>query len=194
MEEHRSAKPPVAAAHETPSASWVSRTRHRVLDGQYVWGSLDIGASRHGFRHYRLVVFPPGVTESERRRIRLARGWPTWGAVAFTACLMCLCAALGPWTGLMASVALWLGSGVLVHARAGDVLARVRTLSVVLVARHHDPLSADRIAVMATVAEQLTHADRLLERHEISAARHELAWSLAYDRLALDPSTRSPID
>ncbi|MCV7012472.1 DUF6611 family protein [Mycolicibacterium madagascariense] len=188
-DEHRSAGGHVDAPDEgNGSASWSSRARHRVLDGRYAWGSLDVGASRQGFRHYRLVVFPPGVTASERRRIRLARSWPTWGAVAFTACLSILCTALGPWTGLMASTALWLSSGILVRLRAGDVATRVRTLSVVLMDRHHDPRSAERIALMADVAERLTHADRLLQEQKISAACHELAWGLAYDLLALGQS------
>ena len=168
--------------------------RDRVLDGQHVWGYLEVGASRQGFRHHRLVVFPPGVTDSERRRIRLARSWPTWGAVALIACLACLCTALGPWTGLMTSVALWLGSGVLVHVRAGDALVRVRTLSVVLIDRHDDPLSAQRLALMAAVAEGLAHADRLLQRRQISVARHELAWGHAYDQLALGQSAQSPTE
>jgi hypothetical protein len=36
------------------------------------------------------------------------------------------------------------------------------------------------------VVEQLTHADLLLARKEISATKHELIWGLAYDRLGPD--------
>jgi hypothetical protein len=164
----------------------LSRARHSVLDGRHLWGSIEIGLPKQGFRHYRLVVFPPGVTVSDRRRIRQARAWPTWGAVTFVACLVGLSAALGPWTDLMTSAALWLGAGVVVFVRAGEARARVRTLSVVLVDRHYDPRTADTFALLASVAEQLTHADLLLARKEISATKHELIWGLAYDRLGPD--------
>jgi hypothetical protein len=73
-----------------------------------------------------------------------------------------------------------------VFVRAGEARARVRTLSVVLVDRHYDPRTADTFALLASVAEQLTHADLLLARKEISATKHELIWGLAYDRLGPD--------
>jgi hypothetical protein len=36
----------------------------RVIDGQRAWGSIDTGVSRQGFRRYRLVVFPPEISDS----------------------------------------------------------------------------------------------------------------------------------
>jgi hypothetical protein len=167
---------------------------HRALDGKHVWGSVDIGLPKQGFRWYRLTVFPPGITEADRRRVRLARGWPTWGAVMFVASLVCLSATLGPGIGLATSTTLWLGAGLLAFGRAGDVRAHVRTLSVALIDRHHDPRTAARFALLETVVDLLTQADLLLARGQISAAQHELIWGLAYDRVAPDhpDSTEHP--
>jgi hypothetical protein len=162
----------------------LSRIGLRILGGRYLWGSLEIGLPQQGFRHYRLVVFPPGVTEADRRWIRLARSWPTWGAVTFVVCLVCLSVALGPGAGLLTSAVLWLGGGLVVFVRAGEQRARVRTVSVVLIDGHHDPRTAHVLALLASVAEQLANADRLLARKEISASQHEFIWGLAYDRIA----------
>jgi len=46
----------------------------RVIDGDRPWGSIDIRPDRFGVTRYRLVVYPPGITESERRLVRVARG------------------------------------------------------------------------------------------------------------------------
>jgi hypothetical protein len=58
----------------------------RLLAGAHPWGSFDIQPDRFGVIRYRLVVFPPGISESERRRVRVARGWPAWGLVAWIIC------------------------------------------------------------------------------------------------------------
>jgi hypothetical protein len=66
-------------APQRPVARWWAR----VLDGQRPWGSIDFVASRQGFRSYRLVVFPPGITDVERRLLRLWQRWPIWGALVW---------------------------------------------------------------------------------------------------------------
>ncbi|HEX2402769.1 MAG TPA: DUF6611 family protein, partial [Mycobacterium sp.] len=44
----------------------------RLLDGDRAWGSLEIRPDRFGVTRYRLVVFPPGIDDAERRRVRMA--------------------------------------------------------------------------------------------------------------------------
>lgn len=155
-----------------------------MLDGKHVWGSVEIGLPKQGFRWHRLTVYPPGITDVDRRRLRLARSWPTWGSVMFVASLVCLGAALGPWMGLVTSAALWLAAGAWVLIRTNDLRAHVRTFGVILIDRHHDPRTAARFALMNTVFEALTHADLLLEQKKITVTHHELIWGIAYDRLA----------
>jgi hypothetical protein len=184
-----------AARHLGPVGSLIAQVeRHcrTVLAGKHVWGSVEIGLPRQGFKWYRLVVFPPGTTDSERRRFRLAYGWPAWGAVLFVISLIYLGDLFGPWLGLATSATVWLGTGVWVFIRVGDVRPRVRTLSVVLIDRHYDPLSADRFARLESAFGQLERADLLLTQGQISTADHELRWGLAYDLLATD-RTR-PVD
>ncbi len=68
--------------HDTREGSGLLRRGWlRLLDGDRSWGSIDIRPDRFGVTRYRLVVYPPGISESERRWVRVARGWPLMGAV-----------------------------------------------------------------------------------------------------------------
>src|SRR5258708_26985110 len=58
----------------------------RVIDGDRPWGSIDIRPDRFGVTRYRLVVYPPGITESERRLVRVAPGRPLGGARVWSTC------------------------------------------------------------------------------------------------------------
>src|SRR5690242_13702116 len=80
----------------------------RLLDGDRAWGSLEIHPDRFGLTRYRLVVFPPGINAAERRSVRVARGWPLWGAVVWVLCEVCLTQTTGPWTAvLMSTRSMW---------------------------------------------------------------------------------------
>ena len=70
----------------------------RLIDGDRPWGSIDIRPDRFGVTRYRLVVYPPGISESERRRVRAARGWPLWGALVWVVGEIWLSHVTGPWT------------------------------------------------------------------------------------------------
>ena len=72
---------------------------------------------------YRLVVFPPGISDSERRRVRVARGWLLWGALVWVFCEILLSQMTGPWTALVNSTAIYLGLGLVAMAMAGDAQA-----------------------------------------------------------------------
>ena len=49
---------------------------------------------------YQLVVYPPGISVGERRRIRLWRGWPLWGALLWVVSEIAVSRLTGPWTAL----------------------------------------------------------------------------------------------
>ncbi len=91
----------------------------RLLDGDRPWGSIDIRPDRFGVTRYRLVVYPPGISESERRRVRAARGWPLWGALVWIVGEIWLSHVTGPWTALTLSTAAYLGAGLVAVAMAG---------------------------------------------------------------------------
>jgi hypothetical protein len=155
----------------------------RLLDGDRAWGSIEIRPDRFGVTRYRLVVFPPGITESERRRVRVARGWPLWGALAWVFCEIWLSHTTGPWTALVSSTALYLGLGLAATISAGDPRRQVRSIGATVMAGNPDPVSSARRARLESLASTLIEADELLARGEISATTHEMAWWRVYDQM-----------
>ncbi len=156
----------------------------RLLDGDRPWGSIDIRPDRFGVTRYRLVVYPPGISEAERRRVRAARGWPLWGALVWITCEIFLTNVTGPWTAFALSTAAFLGSGVLAVMMAGEPRTRVRTIGAMVMAGHHDPISVaarDRLEVLAGT---LMEADELLARGAMSPTAHEMTWWQVYEQMA----------
>lgn len=156
----------------------------RLLDGDQRWGSLDVVSNRFGVTTFRLVVYPPGITGVERRRLRVWRGWPLWGATLWVLCELLLVQLVGPWTALGMSTTAFVVSGAVALHLAGGARSEVRTLRVSL-ARGHEDLRAR--AVAATIS-RLTHAmadadDRLAEG-AITVAEHEMVWWRVYRHMA----------
>jgi len=48
----------------------------RLLDGKRPWGAIDVLPDRFGVTRYRLMVYRPDITESERRWVRVAHASP----------------------------------------------------------------------------------------------------------------------
>jgi len=155
----------------------------RALDGDRPWGSIDIRPDRFGVTRYHLVVFPPGISESDRRRVRVARGWPMWGALVWVVCEISLSHMTGPWTALVASTMIYLGLGLIAAMRAGDARRQVKTIGVMVMAGHHDPVSSSLHHQLDSLACTLIEADELLARGEISPAAHEMTWWRVYDQM-----------
>jgi hypothetical protein len=156
----------------------------RLLDGDSPWGSIDIRPDRFGVTRYRLVVYPPGISESERRWVRLARGWPSWGVLVWFTCEMFLTNVTGPWTAFAISTTACLGSGLASFAMAGTPRTRVRTLAATVMAGHHDPISGASRDRLEELAATLLDADERLAAGRISAIQHELIWWQVYDQMS----------
>jgi hypothetical protein len=156
----------------------------RLLDGEWPWGSLDIRPDRFGMTRYRLVVYPPGISESERRRVRVARGWPLWGVLVWVMCETFLSNVTGPLTALTVSTAAWLGSGLAAFAMAGAPRGRVRAMAAMVMAGYHDPVSAAARDRLEELAATLMRADDRLAGGQISATQHEMAWWQVYDQMS----------
>ena len=156
----------------------------RLLDGDRPWGSIDIRPDRFGVTHYRLVVYPPGISEAERRRVRVARGWPLWGALVWVACEIFLSDLAAPWVALGISTVACLGSGLVSFALAGTPRTRVRTLAAMVMAGHHDPISGAARDRLEHLAETLTEADERLADGHISPIQHEMVWWQVYDQMS----------
>src|SRR3954470_24247307 len=102
----------------------------RLLDGDRAWGSMEVRPDRFGVTRYRLVVFPPGISEAERRRVRVARGWPLWGALVWVFCEVSLSHLTGPLTALVTSTAVYLGLGFIMMRSAPNAPSLLRTTRV----------------------------------------------------------------
>ncbi len=155
----------------------------RLLDGDRPWGSIDIRPDRFGVTRYRLVVYPPGISESERRRVRVARGWPLWGALVWIICEIWLTHVLAPVVAFAVSTAAYVGSGMVAMAMAGVQRTRVRIMAAMVMAGHRDPISGAIRDKLEALAGCLMEADERLAHGEISPTDHELTWWRVYDEI-----------
>jgi len=162
-----------------PLPRWCSR----LLDGKRVWGSVDLWPGRYGFRKYRLVVFPPGISPVDRRLVRLWRGWPMWGAVLWGLCVIALGNALSPGPAIVWSTTLYLAAGAVTFALAGEARTQVRSLQVVLIDGYVDAQSAAKYAEWKELAGTLTEADDMVDQGKASPVQHEVVWWEVYERL-----------
>ena len=88
-----------------PGSGVLRRGWLRLVDGACPWGSFFVCPDRMGVTRHRLVIYPPGINETERRRLRVWRGWPTWGALLWIASDGILTGPIGSRTALVISTA-----------------------------------------------------------------------------------------
>lgn len=167
-----------------PGSSLLRRGWLRLLDGDRPWGSLDIRPDRFGVTRYRLVVYPPGISETERRLVRVARGWPLWGALVWVVCEIFFTNLTGPWTAVAVSTAACLGSGAVVYAMAGALRTGVRAIVVTVMVGYHHPASAAARDRIEELAATLMEADDRLASGQMSALQHEMVWWQVYDQMS----------
>jgi hypothetical protein len=172
-----------APGHLRPSSSLAKRWWLRVADGEHGWGSIDVGRSSHGFRNYRLVVFPPGISQAERRCVRLWRAWPTWGALLWLMVMICSGSVLGPWAALAISATAYLAAGAILRARAGKVCSQVRALRVAQIQGHADARWTAQYELLEMLVGVLGRADARRAQGQLSIVDHEMVWWNVYDRL-----------
>jgi hypothetical protein len=160
----------------------VTRWR-RLRDGGNVWGSVDASVEGQGFTRYRLVVFPPGISATERGAVRLWRAWPTWGALGWLIVMICAVSVLSPWTALATSATVYLAAGAITFIRAGSPRTQVRTLSAVRIDGNDDPQWTAKCVLLQSLAQTLADADELHRQGQLSVVEHEAIWWSVYDRL-----------
>ena len=140
----------------------------RLAEGPAVWGSFSAGAGRYGVCRYRLVVFPPGISSMQRRRLRLWRGWPVWGLVMWLAVAVGL-SSLGAsgTTVLVVATAVLVVSGVVARRTAGTLPSAVRTVDLTTIPGYNVPEGMPTPKSIADTLAELRSADRRLERGAI---------------------------
>jgi len=155
----------------------------RLVDGAFPWGSFIVCLDRMGVTRYRLVIYPPGINDTERRRLRVWRGWPMWGALLWIASYVILHGLIGPGTALGISTAAFVGTGVVAFIRAGDVRGRVRTMSATVMSGYPDPLSQDARRELRVLAATLIEADDRRQLGLLSPIEYEMTWWRVYDQI-----------
>jgi hypothetical protein len=160
------------------------RWSSHVLDGENRWGFTRVLVDRFGVTRYRLVVYPPGISDADRRRLRIWRGSPIWGTALWMVTEIFLQQVTGTWNALAVSSATVVTLVVAAFVRAGDSRAMVRTVAVVTMPGLVDAgtiAARDKLKALATV---LLDADDRLAAERISPIEHEALWWQVYDQLA----------
>jgi hypothetical protein len=156
----------------------------RLLDGAHPWGSFDATVGRYGLRRYRLVIFPPGISATDRRLLRWWRGWPVGGGtLAMLAMMLLGDAVASPGTTLLVVAAAHVGIGVALFVRTAGVRAGVRTMSLILLSADLGPPEVRSLAEWGVLVDLLTTADGKRDAGKIAPAQHEALWWQAYERL-----------
>ena len=161
----------------------------RLVDGAWPWGLVIVCPDRMGLTHYRLVIYPPGINETERRRLRVWRGWPMWGALLWIASYVMLTGLIEPRSALVVSTAAVVGPGVVAFMRAGDVRARVRVMRATVMFGYPDPLSQDARRKLLALADTLIEADNRRQLGLLSPIEYEMTWWRVYDQINPDHSS-----
>lgn len=169
-----------------------ARWWERMLDGRHVWGSLEVSPPRYGVARYRLVVFPPGIDTNDRRLLRVWRAWPTWGAVGWLAIQIVLNGLLAPGTAFGVPTAAYLGAGIFLFTRVGELRGQVRTLNITRIAGYADQHAAAMFVKLEALVAVLCRADDECDAGQWSRADHEAAWWQVYDQLGPESSGALP--
>ncbi|MFY9921130.1 MAG: DUF6611 family protein [Mycobacterium sp.] len=168
----------------------LQRWSAQLLDGENRWGYVRIQIDRFGVTRYRLVVYPPGLSDEERRRLRIWRGAPIWGAALWVLSEIVLQQLVGPWTALALSTGVVVILAVVALARAGDMRGMVRGICVVTVPGHTDSDTIAARTKLAALAEALLAADERVDEERMSPLDHEALWWQVYEELA--PARSAP--
>lgn len=137
---------------------------------------------RFGVTRYRLVVYPPGISHTERRRVRVARGWPLWGVAAWIVADVYLSNVLNPWIALAVSIAVALGLGAIATAMAPQ-RGQVRTMTAAVMVGRPDLGSTAERDIIQRLGVQLIRADEALDDFRLTPAEHEMLWWQAYNEI-----------
>jgi len=138
---------------------------------------------RFGVTRYRLMVYPPGISVTERRRVRVARGWPLWGVAAWIVAPIFLTHVLGPWTALAVSTTAVLALGVIARMLAEPARAQVRTMTAAVLVGYPDPRSFAERDQIQRLGIRLIRADESLADGRLTAAEHESIWWSVYNEM-----------
>lgn len=157
-----------------------------VVNGAHPWGVLRVGLvdrTGHAVR-YQLVIFPPGISDAERRALVLLRRWPGIGsALAILVCAL-LGTVMGGWAALGVGAVVFLAGFLVLRVSAGDARRRtVRLMATVVKTLGYREVLGDLNAI-EDAAGILLQLDERRDAGLLSAAQYEHIWGLVYREAA----------
>jgi len=155
-----------------------------LLDGENRWGFVRIQIDRFGVTRYRLVVYPPGISDVQRRRLRIWRGAGIWGAALWVVSEILLQDLIGPWTALAFSTGGVLALAAVAMAQAGETRTMVRSMGVVTMPGLTEVATMHSRHELLAMAMTLTAADERVDEERMSPLDHEALWWQVYEKLA----------
>ncbi len=156
----------------------------QLLDGENRWGFVRIQIDRFGVTRYRLVVYPPGINDVQRRRLRIWRGAAVWGAALWVLSEIVLQQLIGPWTALAVSTGGVLALAAVAIAKAGETRTMVRSMGVVTMPGLTEVATIHSREELLAMAMTLTAADERVDEECMSPLDHEALWWQVYEKLA----------
>lgn len=144
---------------------------------------MSVRPQRWGATSYRIVIYPPGVSVEERRRVRIWRGFPEWGALLWLAAAAALSGLTDPGTAAAIATAAALSAGATSFARAKTLRKQVHSAEVTLPYPNSDITVLVRARLIESIGTAMTDADSQLRDGELSPSDHEAMWWRAYDQL-----------
>jgi len=140
------------------------------------WGSLVGGPLRYGGRAYRLVVYPPGTDDRDRRLLSALEWWPKGGPPFAVVAFAILGDPAGVPTSVGLAVALFLGPYLWLRH---TVRRQRRDLAVVdadYLLEPATPEELDRCRRLVSMSSTLVDAERAFDRGELTPVDFQRIW------------------
>lgn len=172
----------VSRIQTADTTSALSRWFSSVIDGRSRWGSYTISVGRYGSVNHWLVVYPPGISRQQRRRVRV---WRSWFGVGIAGSLGVFAVLAWYHTPTMiivlACTSFYALGAVAVAHYAGTIRRRVIELRAGWSTLVPDPQGVVQCEYLARLAAVLSAAERSLDEGTSTPAAHEVVWAAVYD-------------
>lgn len=164
----------------------VRRWAHELVDGAHPWGALHIGPVDRTGRSlsYRLIVFPPGLSETERRVLVLRGRWPALGTAIGLAVSALLGEFLNGWAAVAIGAAVVAAGFLATLLTAGDAAARTVRMSATVFNSFGDHEVFGDLEGLQRAASVLLRLDEQRRAGLVTPVDYELVWGRVYAELA----------
>ncbi|WP_411699482.1 DUF6611 family protein [Conyzicola sp.] len=158
--------------------------RTRVLEGDQLWGRVDVASSARSLcARYRVVVYPPGTNSAERRQLTFYRNWPVAGALIAMAAMVAAGVLVSSTSAVAVAICVYLAGFVVGGSRSRLLRERCRTVEAGFLFQPDATLSAGRPDLLAATMRQFHALDLARHAGAVDAAQYEARWAEIYNTL-----------